>query len=177
MPQRGMQRVFALICQSKAFEIFIYFVIICNVVVLAMPYHNMSDNYFEMLERIGFGFTVIYNIESFIKLVGLRARYFHEYWNIMDLLIVVSSDVGLILDSYTDVQITVMIPVIRALRVARILKLIKGSAGLKMLVEAITNLFMNLINILGLMLLLIYIFAILGTSIFHNVMYKQYYNE
>ena len=65
-------------------------------------------------------------------------RFFHEYWNIMDLLIVLSSDIGLILDEYTDVGITVMIPVIRALRVARILKLVRGNAGLKMLVEAIT---------------------------------------
>ena len=162
---------------SKAFEVFIYFVIICNVVVLAMPYHGMSESYFNILEQIGFAFTIIYNVEAFIKLAGLRLRYFHEYWNIMDLMIVLSSNIGLILDKYTDVGITVMIPVIRALRVARILKLVRGSAGLKMLVEAITMLFLNLLNILGLMLLLIFIFAILGTNIFHNIMYKESYNE
>ena len=138
MPQGGMQRFFAQICLSKAFEVFIYFVIICNVVVLAMPYHGMSDSYYDMLEEIGFGFTMIYNIEAFIKLAGLRLCYFSEYWNIMDLFIVFSSNVGLILDKYTNVQLPVMIPVIRALRVIRILKLIRGSSGLKMLVEAIT---------------------------------------
>lgn len=138
MPQGGMQRFFAQICLSKTFEVSIYFVIICNVVVLAMPYHGMSDSYYDILEEIGFGFTMIYNIEAFIKLAGLRLSYFSEYWNIMDLFIVFSSNVGLILDKYTNVQLPVMIPVIRALRVIRILKLIRGSSGLKMLVEAIT---------------------------------------
>lgn len=177
MPQRGIHLVFAEICLSKTFEAIIYFVIICNVVVLAMPYHGMSNKYYETLEDIGFAFTIIYNMEALIKLIGLRKRFFHEYWNIMDLVIVISSDVGLILDQYTKVQITVMMPVIRALRVARILKLVRGSAGLKVLIEAISSLFFNTLNILGLMMLLIFIFAILGTNMFHNIMFKQHYNE
>ena len=68
-----------------------------------MPYHGMSDSYYKMLEDIGFVFTLIYNCEAVIKLIGLRLRYFYEKWNIMDLLIVLSSDVGLILDKYTNV--------------------------------------------------------------------------
>ena len=57
------------------------------------------------------------------------------------------------------------------------LKLVKGSTGLKMLTEAITTLFTNLINILGLLLLLIFIFAILGMNIFHGVMFREHYNK
>lgn len=70
-----------------------------------------------------------------------------------------------------------MIPMIRALRVARMLKLVRGSQGLKMLVESVGTLFSNLIDIFGLMLLLVYIFAVLGINIFHGVMFKEHYNE
>ena len=49
-----------------------------------------------------FTFNIIYNIEAFIKLSGLRLRFFSENWNIMDLLIVVASDVGIILAKYTN---------------------------------------------------------------------------
>ena len=42
VPERGMQRIFALISLSKTFECFIYLVIILNVIVLAMPYLGMS---------------------------------------------------------------------------------------------------------------------------------------
>jgi hypothetical protein len=45
IPEKGLQRFFALICTSKTFEFFIYIVIVANVVVLAMPYHGMSDSY------------------------------------------------------------------------------------------------------------------------------------
>ena len=46
-----------------------------------------------------------------------------------------------------------------------------------MLVEAITTLFLNLINIMGLMLLLVFIYAVLGVNIFHGIMFKEHYNE
>ena len=59
----------------------------------------------------------------------------------------------------------------------RMIKLIKGSTGLKVLIEAITTLFVNLINILGLLLLLIFIFSILGMNIFHGAMFRDHYNE
>ena len=52
----------------------------------------------------------------------------------MDLLIVASSNIGFILKEYTDLQVTGMIPVIRALRVARIMKLARGAGGLKVLI-------------------------------------------
>lgn len=45
MPSSGLQRFFALICLNKYFDFFVYFIITCNVIVLAMPYHGMSDLY------------------------------------------------------------------------------------------------------------------------------------
>ena len=99
-----------------------------------MPYLGMTKTYSDVLEKISFGFSIIYNIEAFIKIVGLRCRYFQEGWNIMDLFIVVSSNIGFILSRYTDLQVTGMIPVVRALRVARILKLARGASGLKVLI-------------------------------------------
>lgn len=177
LPTRGFHRFCAVICTSRHFEIFIYLVIVCNVVVLAMPYNGMSSDYGNRLEQLTFAFNVIYNIEAFIKLAGLRLRYFYDKWNIMDFLIVVASDVGIILALYSDYQVSTLIQVIRALRVMRMLKLVKGSVGLKVLIEAITVLFVNLINILGLLLLLIFMFSILGMNIFHGAIYRENYNE
>lgn len=171
IPDGGVQRFFALICLSKPFDPFIYFTIVCNLVVLAMPYDGMSKTYSNILDQCSFTFSVIYNVEAFIKLMGLRMRYFHEKWNIMDLFIVILSDIGSILATYTTVGFTTLMPVIRALRVARILKLIKGSSGLKVIVKALITLSLNLINILGLLILLVFICAVLGMNIFHGVMY------
>lgn len=97
LPPSGIQRLCAVICVSSHFEFFIYFVIICNVVVLAMPYNGMTSNYRDFLDKASFTLSIIYNLEALIKLTGLRLRYFHDRWNIMDLLIVIGSDVGFIL--------------------------------------------------------------------------------
>lgn len=177
IPPGGVQRVFALICLSRPFEPFIHFTIVCNLVVLAMPYNGMSKTYADTLDKCSFAFSVIYNVEAFVKLMGLRLRYFHEAWNIMDLFIVILSNVGAILQTYTTVEFTALMPVIRAMRVARILKLIKGSSGLKVIVKALVSLSLNLINILGLLILLVFIYAVLGMNIFHGVMYQEHYNE
>ena len=177
MPEAGIQHYFAVICTMKQFDIFIYIIIVANVIVLAMPYNGMTELYANVLDYLSMAFSIIYNIEAFIKLMGLRARYFHDKWNILDLLIVVSTDAGAIISQYTDTEVTVMMPVIRALRVTRILKLLKGNSGLKVLVEAITNLFLNLVNILGLHLLLIFIYAVLGMNLFHGVIYQENYDK
>jgi hypothetical protein len=137
----------------------------------------MSDSYRSGLDWASLVFSIIYNLEAFIKLMGLRARYFHEAWNCLDFIIVVSTDIGAILDMYTDSNFTVIIPVIRALRVTRVFKLVRGSTGLKVLLEAISTLFLNIMNIMGLMFLMIFIFAVLGMNMFHGTMYQENYNE
>ena len=75
-PPGGFQRLCAVICVSRQFEIFIYLVIFFNVIVLAMPYQGMSTEYSNLLEQMTFAFNIIYNVEAFIKLVGLKLRYF-----------------------------------------------------------------------------------------------------
>ena len=85
--------------------------------------------------------------------------------------IVVCNDLGILLESFLPkVKITDLVVVGRVLRVSRIFKIVRGNDGLKMLMNAINTLFSNLINIMGLLWLVIYIFAILGMNMFHGVM-------
>ena len=66
----------------------------------------------------------------------------------------------------------------RVLRVARIGKIVRGNLkGLQMLLDAIYTLFSNLINIMGLIWLVIFIFAILGMNMFHGVMLQAHYSQ
>ena len=46
-----------------------------------------------------------------------------------------------------------------------------------MLMNAINALFAELINIMGLLWLVIYIFAILGMNLFHGVILQEHYNQ
>ena len=57
----------------------------------------MGIQYKNLLANITLGLTIIYNMEAFIKLVGLGKFYFHENWNIFDFTIVIMSDIGILL--------------------------------------------------------------------------------
>ena len=65
-----------------------------------MPFNSMSDDYAKILDQSTFVFNIIYNFEALIKLVGLRLRYFHDRWNILDFVIVLASDIALVLSNY-----------------------------------------------------------------------------
>ena len=114
-----------------------------------------------------------------VKILGLRKRYFTDSWNVLDFVIVISSDIGE-LTAYLFGSlgaVSSIIVVVRALRVARIFKIVKGMEGLKVLLTACQMLFQNLINISGLLWLLVFIYAVLGMNLFHGVMLQDNYNE
>ena len=141
LPEVGAQRFLHWICFSKYFEGFIMIVIILNVVVLAMPYLGNSPEYIEVLNKIGYVFSAIYNMEAIIKIGGLRSRYFEDRWNQMDFFIVVTNDIGILLENFVKLQITDLVVVGRVLRVSRIFKIVRGNEGLMMLMNAISTLF------------------------------------
>ena len=95
----------------------------------------------------------------------------------MDFFIVITNDIGMIFENFFRTKITDLVVVGRVLRVSRIFKIVRGNDGLKMLMNAINTLFSNLINIMGLLWLVIFIFAILGMNMFHGVMLQEHYNE
>lgn len=177
LPESGLSRVLAQISFSKYFDGFIMVVIILNVVVLAMPYLGNPPEYTRFISQIGYVFSGIYNIEAIIKIGGLGRRYFEDPWNRMDIFIVVTNDIGILLENFVKTKITDLVVVGRVLRVSRIFKIVRGNEGLKMLMNAISTLFSNLINIMGLLWLVIFIFAILGMNMFHGVMLQEHYNE
>ena len=145
-------------------------VIVINVVLLAMPYLGNPPLYASFIKNAGFVFSFIYNVEAVIKIGGLRKRYFEDNWNRMDFFIVITNDLGILMEKLlTKLLITDLIVVGRVLRVSRIFKVVKGNDGLRMLMNAINALFSELINIMGLLWLVIYIFAILGMNLFHGV--------
>ena len=177
-PERGVQRYLAQLSSSKIFEGFIMIVIVVNVILLAMPYLGNSPWYSKAIETAGFVFSLIYNVEAIIKIGGLRGRYFEDNWNRMDFFIVVTNDLGILMERLlTKISITDLVVVGRVLRVSRIFKVVKGNDGLRMLMNAINALFAELINIMGLLWLVIYIFAILGMNLFHGVILQEHYNQ
>jgi len=177
-PANSFRLILSKISLSKNFEVMIMFCIIVNVVVLAMPYLGMSERYEEALYDAGYFFSIVYNLEAVIKIGGLGVYFFDSPWNLFDIFIVVSSNIGMIIETFfSELQLTNLIVVIRALRIMRVVKLAKGNQNIKVMINTLLIIASILINIAGLMGLCLFIFAILGMNIFHGVMLQEHYNE
>lgn len=57
-----------------------------------MPVHE--ENF---LKNANLYFSMVFNLEMLLKLFALRLNYFDSGWNLFDMFIVVSADIGIIL--------------------------------------------------------------------------------
>jgi len=87
----------------------------------------MSDTYGTVLESINYGFSVIFNLECFLKLIGLGRYYFDESWNRFDFTIVIGTDIGFLMNFLSfGIDISTAATVIRAFRIMRVFRLFKS---------------------------------------------------
>ncbi|KAA0164475.1 hypothetical protein FNF31_02399 [Cafeteria roenbergensis] len=81
-------------------------------------------------------------------------RFIYDRWNIFDMCVVILSFPGLIAASATSV--------VRVIRLLRVLKLVRVLPGLRRLVHSLANSLSSLAYIAGLILLLLYLWAVAG---------------
>ncbi len=114
------------ISQSHLFEKAIILCIILNTVVMAIIWFDMDESISNVTDLINQIFILIFTFEAIIKIVAMKRLYFKDSWNIFDFTIVVSTLFIILLNS-----LNVNIPfgegpfILRALRIGRILRLIK----------------------------------------------------
>ena len=170
-PTGYCQRLFYDIVHLPYFEYSITFFIILNTVVMSMKHYRQSYELFEFSEHSNTVFAIVFNIEMVMKLIALRKAYFHSSWNRFDLIIVILSDVGLLMkivnhgDSFSSAT-----TVIRGFRIMRIFKLIKSSVHIRLIIDTIFHILPQIGNVMSLILLLLFIYAVLGINLFSGVM-------
>lgn len=80
--------------------------ILLNTLVLALKSSFNSPNTENNLSRLNDIFSYMFLIEAVLKIVALRRKYFWENWNLFDLIIVVSSLLGQIIDFLTGTNVS-----------------------------------------------------------------------
>ena len=116
-------------------------------------------------------FSFIFNIEMIFKLIGLGQFYFWIYWNLFDMFIVVTTDIGMLMFMYgIEGSYTSTATVFRAFRMMRMFRIIKSSENVKLLIDTVFNILPSVTNVMALMILLLYIYAALAVNLFSGVM-------
>jgi len=127
----------------------------------------------KALDLINFIFTFIFSSEAIVKLLGLGTKqYFESSMNIFDFCVVTVSVIGCMLEVFLgDDQSPTLIGVLLIFRAARVMRLFRLTVrfeGVKRLLETLVFTLPSLMNVTMLLMLVLFIFTILGMSFFGN---------
>lgn len=154
------------IVDSSVFQGIILFVIVFNSVIMGIEtIRDLSDSALSVLATINMVCLIIFIVEIIVKLLAYGLDYFKDPWNWFDVIIVgVSMASGLAFMS-----------AFRAMRVLRVLKSLKALRGTKLIghvrkLQIIIDAIVKSIPSIGwtgvLLLLIYYIFALIGVNLF-----------
>merc|ERR1719232_1992104 len=120
----------------------------------------MSEDLKHVLDIGNQVFTTFFTLEAILELMALSKEYFHSGWNIFDLIIVIASLIDLSVESINGIS------VLRGMRLMRVLKLAQSWTTMKVLLSIIISTLGALGNLTFLLIIVIYIFAVLGMQLF-----------
>ena len=172
---------FRMICykisHSQIFENCLLALIIMNSLKLVWDTYILdepsSSVEFEVSDRLDSVFTICFALEFLIKSTAFgfcltEDSYLRDNWNKLDFIIVAMSIIDM---SVTSIDIPV-IKVFRVLRTLRPLKLIKHNISMKVVVLALLESIVGIINVTIVILMVWIIFAILGVSLLSGKMHS-----
>ena len=117
-------------------------------------------------------------MEMFLKLIALKGDYFSSNWNLFDMFIVITADIGLILDTIgTNKNMSTGVTILRAFRILRIVRLLRTFESIRVIVSAVILIFPSIINIFALFTLALYIFACVGINLFSGTKQGAFIDE
>uniref|UniRef100_A0A5F8H6I7 Sodium channel protein n=1 Tax=Monodelphis domestica TaxID=13616 RepID=A0A5F8H6I7_MONDO len=153
---------------KEAFEITIIVLICLNTVVMMVETDTQDTYKRNILYQINLVFIGLFAGECLLKLIGLRLYYFTIGWNIFDFVVIHLSIMVVLLPHLTVKYLLTysQVQVIRLIRCGRVLNFIKGTKVLGPLIYALMLSLPTLLNIVLLLLLIMFIYAILGMSHF-----------
>ena len=112
---------------------------------------------------------MIYTVEMVIKIVAFGKAYFKDGWCLFDFIIVLSAWIGLLLFHVFKIDVGSISTIIRSFRIARVLKLIKTAKNLQQIFQTFILAIPELVNVGALLMLFLFLFAVLGVSLFAEV--------
>ena len=148
-----LRRFFA----SRLYELIMVALIAANAVILAaetVPYLN--DRLGHIFEFFNDFVIAVFVVEIVLKMMALGRAFWKDHWNWFDLSIVLIS----------IAPTTTAFAALRSLRALRLLRLMSIVPSLRHVMEGFIKAIPGLGSIMGLMLLLLFVFAVMGTHLF-----------
>lgn len=152
--------------QGSVFSTIIFVVIILNSIILGLQTSTtvmgVAGSVLNVADRVC---LAIFVIEMIMKMVVLRLKYFKDGWNWFDMVIILISIIS-DLTFLSSFRVFRVFRVFRSLKSLRSLKLVSSLKSLRVIILAIIRSLPSIGWSLLLMLLIYYIFSIIGVTMF-----------
>lgn len=143
--------------ESKPFEWAITALIIVNAIILGLETDKgIVSEHGSTLSSLDHILLLIFTVELLLRIYVYRNDFFKDGWSLFDTAII----------TIAWMPATGGLSVLRALRILRILRLISVVPSLRKVVSGLVRALPGMSSIIGLLLLLYYIFAVMGTNLF-----------
>ncbi|CAG7836429.1 unnamed protein product [Allacma fusca] len=163
------------IVTDSKFEVLITVLILMNTLLFASEHHGQPQWLDELVvETHGMGnifFTTVFALEAVMKIFALQNEYFTSWWNLFDFAIVIQSILDIALHQYQ-----LFSAVFKPMRLLRIFKLAHTWITMKVLLNIIFSTFGALGNLTLVLLIVLYMFAILGLKVVGEHYVKKAFN-
>jgi len=160
---QSLQQRFIDIRENKVFETFVIVVIVLSALVIGAKTYQISDNVLTLFKILDTSITLIFLVEIIIRMIAESSfkRFFSKGWNVFDFIIVVAS-----LMPVEDSEAALLG---RLLRIFRVLRLISIIPELRVLLNAFVTAIPRMGYVSLLMFIIFYIYAALGSMLFHDI--------
>lgn len=147
---------------EKSEEI-IRYVVLVNALVLFLKWPNMNKRIQLFADTVSYICNFMFVLEAALKLMAYGKNYFLSNWNRFEFAIVVGS---MIFISPNFAKERILLTLLRCIMLMKVVTSSNGLQKQKIIYSTITATMLSLMNVGLLMILVIYIFAIIGVQLF-----------
>jgi len=135
----------------------IMILIVINAVILGLEtYPSATAMFGPLLLWLDFIILIIFVVEILARMAVQGRAFFRDAWNVFDFLVI----------AIALIPATGPLQVLRALRILRVLRLITAVPSLKRVVGGLIAALPGMGSVVGLLLLIFYVFAVMATKLF-----------
>lgn len=162
-PFNTWQSRFEQLRSNKIFESIVISIIVLSALMIGAKTYEETTRIEQWLLYLDIAVTVFFLVEILIRMAAERTllSFFKKGWNIFDFIIVTASLIPM-----DDSE---MVLLARLLRIFRVLRLVSMIPELQMLLGALLKSIPRMGYVVLLMFIIFYIYAAIGSFLFHNV--------
>lgn len=175
-----------IIVSDPIFKHFINLVILVNVIGILINYDRAPEEHTNFQKHLFYTCTGIFNVEIILKIIAYGKFFFIYNWNIFDLVVIVLGDIQIILEIiisgfdlsylFDNTAFNTIYIILNSTKALRVVRVINMHQTLREYVSALLLILPSLLNIGLLIFVNLFVFAIIGMTLFGTIKHHSYVN-